>query len=447
MVSPQTKGQSFADICGVTAAVDGAHNTDEFELPAGSLSAEVGHRIIGPLCYGFANWVADRARADGITQLYFLSRDGWLLKKAFDLLPAPQRAGLTSHYLYSSRRAVWFASLKADTPEAEYREILSGASPFLPVSAFLTRIFIEPSGCIDLIRQAGFENENSLIRNASDKEKLYVLFRLLKPQIVMNAASERQDYLGYLKQAGLFGQPKAALVDVGWTGSVLKYTRALVRDVDPSLELFGYFIGVGSMAKKKYGFDKNTCLHGYLFDFDDDTHRDILKGFFVIEKFLSPNEPSLVRMKRSGSVLKPVFEYGNQEVSPLNFIAQKSALEFVRSRSRSTYSGTFDLSTFVPLLKRLLTDPEPEVAALFSQYSYSSDFGYQAGAKPIASSDEPSRYFRNPLLLLRDYRRARWKPGFIAQQPFLARVLLKVIRRTRLDYWFDRTLLRLRALR
>lgn len=446
MPTPLAKGRSIVNAAGVEF-LNTNDDTDELDLPAGNLSAEVGHRILGPLCYGFANWVAGRAREHGITHLYFLSRDGWLLKKAFDLLPAQTRAGLTSHYLYSSRRAVWFASLKEDTPQAEFREMLSGASPFLPVGAFLTRIFIDPDSCVDAIRQVGFEKPTSLVKKSSDKEKLYALFDVLKPQIVANAAKEREDYLGYLNEQGLLKQSRAALVDVGWTGSVLKYTRALVRDANPDLELFGYFIGVGNMAHKKYGFDKNTCLHGYLFEFDDDTHREILKSFYVIEKLLSPNDPSLVRMQRSDSGFTPVFERGNREVSPLNFIAQKSALDFVRSRARSVQSGTFELSTFMPLLKRLLTNPEPEVAALFSQYSYSSGFGYQAGAKPIADSSEPAVYRRNPLLLLKDYRRARWKAGFIAQQPLLARMILKIIRRLRMDEWFERTSSRLRGLR
>lgn len=145
--------------------------------------------------------------------------------------------GLTSYYLYSSRRALWFASLKEDTAEAEFNEILAGASPYVPVADFLTRIFIDPQHCLPQIRAAGFENEKAIVETASDKQKLYTLFQAIKPQIVANAAQERADYLAYLKHWGVFDHRKGGLIDVGWTGSVIKYTRRLVKEVDDSIDL------------------------------------------------------------------------------------------------------------------------------------------------------------------------------------------------------------------
>lgn len=411
-----------------------------------TVSADLGYNIIGPLCYGFAAWLAVQARCAGIEHIYFLSRDGWLLKKAFDLLPEESRAGLTSHYLYSSRRAVWFASLDENTPEKEFYEILSGAAPYLPVHAFLTRIFLEPQTCIAEIREAGFADENTVIENASDKRRLRKLFRLLRPRIEQQAAKEREDYLAYLKHSGFFQQHKVALADVGWTGSVLKYTRALAQRVDEKMDVHAYFIGVGRMAEKKYGFEQGTCLHGYLFDFDDDTHRQILKSFYVIEKFLSPNEPSLVKItrdKRSG--FKPVYKAGQQEVSPLNFIVQNSALRFIKDNARPHHLP--DTGSFVPALEKLLTRPDKDVANLLSQYSYSSDFGYAAGAKPIAYSQPASNYLRNPLQLFKDYRRARWKAGFVAQQPWPARMALRLVRKTQLDHVYESFVAWVRQLR
>lgn len=429
----------------------GWNEADQLELaedsmtPPDRISATLGYEMIGPLCYGFANWLVRKAKETDITHLYFLSRDGWLLKQAFDLLPATATSGIESHYLYSSRRAVWFASLKQDTSEREFNEILSGASPYLPVKEFLLRIFIDPTKCHDQIREAGFANANSLVETTSDKHKLYELFKAIKPQIVANAARERKDYLAYLTQAGIFDQKKSGLVDVGWTGSILKYTRALAREVDDSIDLYGFFVGVGENARKKYKFSKNDCLHGYLFNFDDDTHFDVRKHFFVIEKFLSPNEPTLIKIIKQDNEFRPIYKPGEQEASPFSASVQKHALQFVKDSVALGAVTEAQPEKFLPKLKKVLTDPDPEMARFLSQYSYSSDFGYQTRPKPYAKSEHPSVYLNRPIKLFKDYRRAIWKAGFVAQQPWPAKFALRIVRGTKVDKLFDKFVLSLKS--
>lgn len=452
--SADTTVEDISQVPRTTVTPQTAVNLDEFstEEPSAlgpvALADRIGTEIIGPLCYGFSLWLIEQAREAGITQLYFLSRDGWLLKQAFDHLPDYVTEGLTSHYLYSSRRALWFASLKEDTAEAEFNEILAGASPYVPVAGFLTRVFIDPQRCLSQIREAGFENENAIVDTASDKQKLYGLFQAIKPQIVANAAQERADYLAYLKHSGVFANKKAALIDVGWTGSVIKYTRRLVKDVNDSIDLHGFYIGVGRQAKTKYKFTKGDCLRGYLFDFDDQAFMDIRRGFFIIEKFLSPKEPSLIRMKRDEAGFKPVYKQGDLESSPLSPTVQKSALQFVQEYSRSAEADKpFKVDYFLPQLRKLLSSPDPEEAKILSQYSYSSDFGYQVQPVSIAKSELGSTYARSPWLLVKHYRRARWKAGFIAQQPFPVRLALLAINKGGLDKAFERMLVRIKKLR
>ncbi len=404
-----------------------------------AVSEKLGYHVLGPLCYGFVRWLVEEARSEGIRSLHFLSRDGWMLKQAFDRLPAELTQGLTSHYLYSSRRAVWFASLKEATGRREFREILSGAASYIPVREFLRRIFVDPREHRADIINAGFDSEYSIVSSAQDRQKLYQLFEAIKPRIVEQAAQEREDYLAYLGSAGMLSETAVGLVDVGWTGSIVKYTQALLKSAGSQAQVSGFFIGVGSKASKKYGFEPGGCLHGYLFDFDDDVHPEIIDCLFVIEKFLSPDEPSMMKMVKSESGFRPIFTTGQPEVSPLNSVVQQSALRFVEDQAKIGMSDKrFDSSLFLPALKEILTNPDPETARLLSQYSYSTDFGYQLGAKPIAPSRDSCTYLRNPLQFFKDYRRARWKAGFIAQQSLPGRLILRLVKFAQLEQIFDR---------
>lgn len=432
-INPPLKGEASG-----VSVPESAQQSEQQVVLAKEISAGLGYDVIGPMCFCFANWLARKAKEAGISNLYFLSRDGWLLKRAFDLLPSAVTAGLTSHYLYSSRRAVWFASLKEDIPEAEFYEILSGASPYLPVKEYLLRIFIDPTDHQDKIQAVGFEDEDHEVITASDRSKLYQLFDALRPQIVANAAQERRDYLAYLKHCGVLDHSKSALVDVGWTGSILKYTRALVKDSGASTELYGYFFGVGANARKKYGFKKGKYLHGYLFDFDDKSHAEIRKYFFIIEKFLSPDAPSLIKMSRSDEDFKPVFAQGQTEASPRSAVVQEHALNFVKAQADA--GSRTETEAFLPKLKKVLTDPDPNTAQLLSQYSYSFDFGYQCLPSSYAKTQSHTYYRRHPLQLFKDYRRAIWKPGYVALQTAPARVALKVVHRAGLEKLFNQML-------
>lgn len=62
-----------------------------------------GHDVAGPICWTFAKWIRqsiDNGTVD-LSDLAFVARDGYLVKKMFDLMPG--RKNVKSHYVYAPR--------------------------------------------------------------------------------------------------------------------------------------------------------------------------------------------------------------------------------------------------------------------------------------------------------------------------------------------------------
>ena len=64
---------------------------------------QFGYEIGGPLCYAFTKWIADEIdqKHPDITDIAFIARDGYLLKKIYALLPHERE--LRTHYVYAPR--------------------------------------------------------------------------------------------------------------------------------------------------------------------------------------------------------------------------------------------------------------------------------------------------------------------------------------------------------
>lgn len=45
-----------------------------------------GFQYFGPFLYGFTEWLSGRLAEEGLTNVFFFSRDGYMMQKAFELL-------------------------------------------------------------------------------------------------------------------------------------------------------------------------------------------------------------------------------------------------------------------------------------------------------------------------------------------------------------------------
>ena len=69
---------------------------------------DFGYKNFGPILVGFSNWLNDEFKKKDIKKVFFLARDGYIMKKAFDYLYGDK---YNTKYFYASRRAIIVPSL------------------------------------------------------------------------------------------------------------------------------------------------------------------------------------------------------------------------------------------------------------------------------------------------------------------------------------------------
>jgi len=244
-----------------------------------------GYTLAGPLLVGFAQWLLEVSRQDGIQKLYFLSREGRIIKAIFDCwtegLDSP-----SSEYLVVSRRAVTVAGLSS------FEDILEIARPnFFGASlgSFLFyRYGIDPDKVSDLVNL----NEEINIKNNNPPHLIDILKRV-EPFIFERALSERHGLIQYLHEKGLDETDlKVAVVDVGYGGTTQLYLSKILNR-----EIHGYYIITDHRIER---ISSNVIAKGWLYEniFMLSPNVPLIAKFsFYLEKLFSACEAQVVYYK------------------------------------------------------------------------------------------------------------------------------------------------------
>ena len=72
----------------------------------GEAAYEAGCSLAGPVIYPYVNWVVQESMRRGIDRLYFVARDGWILKQIADIIIRERQYFIQTFYIYGSRK-VW----------------------------------------------------------------------------------------------------------------------------------------------------------------------------------------------------------------------------------------------------------------------------------------------------------------------------------------------------
>lgn len=229
------------------AMVRGAMRLARLNLPeSASATAETAAMVYGPLVTGFALWCLERARAEGIGRVYFLSRDGDVTLKAAKILAPSIGFEGELRYLSVSRSTLRLAAFAAGGCQ-DFGELLQDTH-FLSLSALASRFSLTVEE-LENLSGSGFPKGFSPYGNLPPAERRAVL-QALKPEKLSKLLKERvagllERTLGYLENEGFFLPGNLALVDVGWRGSLQADLEklGLLKGKSPT-EISGLYFGL-----------------------------------------------------------------------------------------------------------------------------------------------------------------------------------------------------------
>lgn len=307
---------------------------------------EIGYAVAGPLCLAFCSWLARRAEKDGIEKLYFLSREGAILKRVYDCWRQAGNEGPESEYLIVSRRSVNVPAINSlddilDIARTEYFSNELGQFLFERYGLVLQRQEWET-----VFRKGLWERGKLLEVEGQRIDHLKPLLEHLQPQILRNAAEERKALLSYLAAMGLTGQNRLAVIDVGYSGTVQKgLATVLGRRID------GYYM-LANAAAKAMGVDCRVSATGCFVDgADPDGGESVIARYsFTLEKLLSSEDEQVLhyQLVRHGD--------GTRTAVPV-FREQGAALSSCRETRGEMQDGIMSFARDAALVRKgLLPD-------------------------------------------------------------------------------------------
>lgn len=376
---------------------------------------DLGYLYVGPLFLGFALWLAAGLRRDGVDRVYFLARDGYIMKQVYDRLRTAGWADAEAHYLYASRRALNVPAI--ERIDEESTDFLVSGTSRLTVGQFLRRVGLDPVELSDAIRACGFSSTEQRVLSGEDYGRLRALFRAVEQPLLRSTEREREALSVYFRQEGLLAPGQWAIADIGWHGSLQQSLERLSQRFGGPAQVPGFYLGTFAGAQRHVA--RGAQHRGYLCELGQpaDMLAVIRASVEVFEWIFSAPHGSVIRLDLDGGQVRPVFEDAafEQERQATASLMQAGALAFVDAflgQWEQPQTLALPPQLVVRALAGLLQAPTRHEAELLGNLPHVEGFGDVQVSRPIA---RPGHSVFNPFRLRQlaeQYRSSFWRAGF-----------------------------------
>jgi hypothetical protein len=231
----------------VTGAVRNARLSRRYEEPAAKSIHEIAAGVAAPILTGFVSWLLFEAQQRDIDRIYFMARDGQILREIAERLSLWRNLRIECRYLYASRQALFLPSFFESADIARYwaTEALSGRT----LRTLLARVEFDVRSNSALLAENGFPAETwDTSVGERDLPKLNTLFGnpALVDIVLARAGEKRLALVDYLRQEGLTGDRRCGIVDLGWHGRLQRSLDRVVVAMSGAkhIPLVGFYFGL-----------------------------------------------------------------------------------------------------------------------------------------------------------------------------------------------------------
>ena len=179
---------------------------------------EFGKHYFGTFLFGFTKWLDKNIKNKKVDKIFFFSRDGYMMKKAFEEI---SELSSKSVYVYFSRKSIRQALLCKCESYNESIKYLS-VEKYVSLGKILEYYGFSDSEREELAGEYGLcLHKEYKFADLGTSEELEKIYMMLIDQIYLMSSKQRDYLLKYLKLIDMKGD--CAIVDIGWHGSMQYY--------------------------------------------------------------------------------------------------------------------------------------------------------------------------------------------------------------------------------
>jgi hypothetical protein len=359
-----------------------------------------GYKVVGPLMAEYVYWILKECIRNKIEKIYFLARDGYLLKEMASLLCEKNGLNIECRYLYCSRIALRTPTYSFIGEEAY--EYLFYPSLNITLRLLLNRLLLNIEEIRKVCEDIGADIEN--IDRELNTDEFEVLKQKLKRSPVYNkymldkSKSGYKNTVEYLRQEGLF-ESDVVIVDVGWAGTMQHSLARLLKREGYKGKIEGYYFGMYHAAKS----EEAGIYHTFYFDFSNHINRKAQFDNKLFEIMLTaPHGMTLFYECRNGEYIPVLQEYEMKEEINFSVQVHKGALSYLNDSPDESFRS-FDTENaqkrVCKLIGKHIMEPDRAEVELFRRVYFSDDVFNSNLSKVI--EDDPGDIIKNNLFYYR----------------------------------------------
>ncbi len=247
---------------------------------------ELGYCFVAPMLIEFMKWFILQVKKNEIQQILFPSRDGYLIKKLYELM---SDSNIKTIYFRTSRRAVTVANIqgKDDIQKIAFRNYHGTYENFLK-SRFGVDMEIEDSRRENLVK---------------GKQEIKQVLEDYENRILQNARVERKQYVKYLDENNIITNKKQALFDFVAGGTVQYHLKKLLNQ-----NILGLYFATLNLPNNMYFIDTKEIVAAYGNITSYNTHNNVGKYYLFLETILIDDKKSFSHINVKG---QKMFEKGS----------------------------------------------------------------------------------------------------------------------------------------
>lgn len=317
---------------------------------------DFGYNKLGPLLWGYSHWLLDNFKRNNLHKVYFFSRDGQIMRKAFHIIRGTK--GIEDYYLEVSRRSLRVPILWKN-PSLDNLITMLSPSGMISIKSIFDGVGLDVTAYKTKLMQYGFSEDTVFDREAILKSpKLLEMYKDIQPDIITKSKEEFSLLQKYIKQNNLHG--KFAIVDIGWSGGMQRFLQETLNTLDISNEIWGFYTGVANYYKRNTNNTKLN-LNGYLFDFsknaNDTDVRSCFVGLYELLFLETAGSVQNYKVDDTGRIiarrLPYEYSYNGAKMKEAQFIeiVQNAALQYIQDKESLGIKPGDKFCLFKPLLQ------------------------------------------------------------------------------------------------
>lgn len=369
---------------------------------------KLGFNVLGPLLFGFSHWLHDEAQKRGIDKFLFMSRDGLLLKKAYEEL----FAGSNSVYVYGSRRSIIVPALWSDTSLVAILKSLP-LGKTVTLDSFLERLGISAETVEDSILKFGYGPTTVLdVPTLCEDKNFAEFYASIEQAVAVNSRKEHNLYSRYIKSIVKPGE-KCAFIDIGWNGFMQKaFSDILLAEV-PGVEIDGFYTALRPqspvIALERYPM--NAFLFGRGHNEEASLRQELYNALY--EVLFSADHGTVVSFGENElGAVEPILLENERDADQQRMVdvIQRSALDYVRkarARRLDLYKD-YSPEILMGLLDRVGLRP-----TLLEAKELGGICIYEYGSRKLINRPPLASCLKDPSLIIKELATGYWKPGYL----------------------------------